>query len=95
MGVHLEEGSFVVRISLSAEFGEDYEGDEDGYVWLEAWRTGVRPALLRAILAELRAAPRFEAFPVSRGKSPDEELEIAVRFQPSAPNPSADPKNRH
>src|SRR5215472_1558692 len=35
MGVHLEEGSFVVRISLSAEFGEDYEGDEDGYVWLE------------------------------------------------------------
>ena len=95
MGVHLEEGSFVVRISLSAEFGEDYEGDDDGYVWLEAWRARVRPALVRAVLAELRAAPGLEALPVSRGKNPDEELEIAVRFRPPALNPSGDERNRH
>ena len=83
-----------MRISLSAEFAEDYEGDDDGYVWLEAWRARVRPALVRAILAELRAVPRLEAFPVSRGKNPDEEIEVAVRFQPSPSNPNSEAKNR-
>jgi hypothetical protein len=80
MAVHREEGRFVVRIELSAEFGEDYEGDDDGNAWLEAWRARVQPRLVRAVFAELRAEPGFSAVPVSRGKSPDEELEIAVTF---------------
>jgi hypothetical protein len=82
MAVHREEGRFVVRIELSAEFDEDYDGDEDGLAWLEAWRERVRPRLLRAVFDELRSEPGFVAVPVSRGKSPDEELEIVARFQP-------------
>jgi hypothetical protein len=81
MAVHREEGRFVVRIELSAEFGEDYEGDADGYAWLEAWRARVRPRLARAVFDQLRAEPGFSALPASRGKSPDEELEITVRFE--------------
>jgi hypothetical protein len=80
--VHREEGRFVVRIELSAEFGEDYEGDADGYAWLEAWRARVQPRVARAVFAELRAEPGFTAVPASRGQSPDAELEIAVRFEP-------------
>ncbi len=80
--VHREEGRFVVRIELSAEFGEDYEGDADGNAWLETWRARVQPRLAKAIFAELRAEPGFTAVPASRGRSPDEELEIAVRFEP-------------
>jgi hypothetical protein len=79
--VHREEGSFVVRIELSAEFDDGYEGDEDGNSWLDAWRARVQPRLIRAVFAELRAEPGFSAVPVSRGKSPDEEVEIAVRFE--------------
>jgi hypothetical protein len=82
MAVHHEEGHFVVRIELSAEFGEDYEGDDDGNAWLEAWRTRVAPRVVRAVFAELRAEPGFSAVPASRGKSPEEEVEITVRFQP-------------
>jgi hypothetical protein len=82
MAVHREEGRFVVRIELSAEFGEDYEGDDDGNAWLEAWRARVQPRIAKAVFAELRAEPGFSAVPASRGKSPDEELEIAVRFEP-------------
>ena len=33
-------------------------------------------------VAELRAEPGFTAVPASRGRSPEEELEIAVRFEP-------------
>ena len=82
MPVHREEGRFVVRIELSAEFGEDYEGDEDGNAWLEAWRARVQPRLAKAVFAELRAVPGFSAGPASRGRSPEDELEIAVRFEP-------------
>ncbi len=82
MAVHREEGRFVVRIELSATFDEAYEGDADGYAWLEAWRARVQPRLTRAVFEQLRAEPGFEAIAVSRGKAPDEELEIDVRFQP-------------
>jgi hypothetical protein len=84
MPVHREDGSFTVRIELSAEFGEAYEGDDDGNAWLERWRSRVQPRLARAIFEQLRAEPGFSAVPVSRGKHPDEELEIAVRFDPEA-----------
>jgi hypothetical protein len=84
MAVHREEGAFVIRIDLSADFGEDYEGDDDGYAWLEGWHARVRPRLVRAVFDQLRAEPGFSVIPASRGKSPDDEIEIAVRFQPSA-----------
>jgi hypothetical protein len=88
MAVHREEGSFVVRIELSAEFGEDYEGNEDGNAWLQGWHERVRPRLARAVLEQLRAEPGFSAHVVSRGKHPDAELEIDVRFaSPGAPRP--------
>jgi hypothetical protein len=88
MAVHREEGRFVVRIELSAEFGEDYEGDDDGYAWLEAWRARVQPRLARAVFDQLRAEPGFSALPASRGKSPEEEIEIAVRFEARPPGRS-------
>jgi len=79
MPVHREEGKFQVRIELVAEFDEDYEGDDDGYAWLERWKAETRPRLLKAVFDALRADPAYEAIPVSRGASPDEEAEIRVR----------------
>ncbi len=84
MTVHREEGGFVVRIELAADFAADYEGDDDGYVWLEGWRERVQPRVVRAIYDALRADPRFSAVPFSRGKSPSAEIEIAVRYHASA-----------
>ncbi|HEX8794015.1 MAG TPA: hypothetical protein VF765_23900 [Polyangiaceae bacterium] len=92
MAVHREEGRFVVQIELSAEFGADYEGDDDGYAWLADWRARVQPRVARAVLAELRTDRRFSAVPVSRGKSPDEALEIDVRFDPHASVPPGPPR---
>jgi hypothetical protein len=82
MSIHREEGRFLVRVELSAEFADDYEGDDDGNAWLEDWRVALKPRLVRAVFEALRSDPRFEAIPVSRGASPDDELEIAVRFKP-------------
>jgi hypothetical protein len=82
MAVHREHARFVVRIELSAEFDEGYEGDDDGYAWLARWRSRVQPRVLRAVFEQLRAEPGFSAVPASRGKSPDDEVEIDVRFRP-------------
>jgi len=81
MPVHREEARFVIRVELSAEFAEDYEGDDDGNAWLEAWRASVQPRLVRAVFDELRSDRRFGAVAASRGKNPEDEIEIAVRFQ--------------
>jgi hypothetical protein len=86
MPVHREEGSFVVRVELAAEFGEDYDGDDDGYAWLHAWRARVLPRIARAVFDELRAAPGYSAVAATRGKNPEDELEIAVRFEPRTGN---------
>ncbi|MDP9152296.1 MAG: hypothetical protein M3O36_20415 [Myxococcota bacterium] len=82
MPVHREEGRFVVRIELSAEFDERYEGDEDGYSWLESWRARVRPRVVRVLFDELRREPGFFALAASRGQNPEAEIEITVRFDP-------------
>ena len=81
MPVHREEGRFDIRIELSAEFDEDYEGDDDGYLWLRRFQEEVRPRLARAVFDALRSDPSFRAIPVSRGASPDENMEIDVRFE--------------
>jgi hypothetical protein len=41
----------------------------------------VQARVVRAVFAELRADPSFEAVPASRGKNPEDEIEIAVRFR--------------
>ncbi|HEX7604592.1 MAG TPA: hypothetical protein VF316_23400 [Polyangiaceae bacterium] len=82
MPVHREDGNFQVRIELVAEFDEDYEGDDDGYAWLERWKAETRPRLLKAVFDALRADATCDVIPVSRGASPDEEAEILMRLRP-------------
>jgi hypothetical protein len=80
MPTYREEGSLVIRIDLSAEFGEHYEGDDDGYAWLAKWRSAVQPRVVRAVFDALRSEPGYDAIPVSRGRSPDENVDVEVRF---------------
>jgi hypothetical protein len=82
MAVHREEGALTIRIELAAEFGDDYEGDDDGNVWLERWRSDVQPRVVRAVFDALREGARCDVIPVSRGRAPDENVDIEVRWKP-------------
>ncbi len=73
-----EEKTFTVRVNLVARFPEDYEGDEDGYVWLHDWETRVKPALLKAVMATLRATPSWSVRVRNRGMDAADEVEIAL-----------------
>jgi hypothetical protein len=87
MPVHREEGRFTIRVELSAEFDESYEGDDDGFAWLTRFREQVQPRLAKAVFDVLRAGNGLpdglsvRAIPVTRGASPDENLEIDVRLE--------------
>ncbi len=78
---HREEARFVIRIELSAEFADEYEGDDDGYAWLERWRSRAQPRVVRAIFAALREEAGFDAIPSARGVDPEGEIEIRVRLK--------------
>jgi hypothetical protein len=91
MADYREESSFVVRVSLGASFDDDYEGDDDGFAWLERWRAQVRPKLARAVADALRSDAAFEVTPASRGKSPDDELELTVELRRPPPRAPATP----
>lgn len=82
MTVHREEGALTIRLELSAEFDESYEGDDDGYAWLERFRSDVQPKVVRALFEALRSERRFDVIPVSRGRSPDDNVDVEVRFKP-------------
>lgn len=69
----------VVRLHLSAEFDDEYEGDDDGGEWLRRWHAEVRPTLVAAAIESLRK-PGWRVLPVSRGASPDREIEISVEL---------------
>jgi hypothetical protein len=86
MAVHREEGSLTIRVELSAEFDESYEGEDDGYVWLERFRAEVQPGVVRSVFEALRKNGAFDVIPVSRGRSPEEHIDVEVRLRPSRPH---------
>ena len=73
-----EEKAFTLRFTLEALFAEDYEGDEDEYVWLKEWEHGIKPALLKLIFDTLRKHPAWKAHFRNRGASSLDEIEIVL-----------------
>jgi hypothetical protein len=76
--MYREERELVIRLHLSAEFGEDYEGDDDGYAWYEAFDAEVRPQIVKALMRVLVDGGRFRVTPINRGLDNHQELELAV-----------------
>jgi hypothetical protein len=73
-----EEKDFILRFSLEAKFPEDYEGEEEGYLWLKEWESAVKPELLKIIFSSLRRHPQWNARVRNRGASPENEIEIVM-----------------
>jgi hypothetical protein len=74
------EKTFVLRFTLEAEIPsglferDDFEED----AWLDEWETALKPGIIRAVFAHLRAAPGWSARVRNRGISPLDEIEIVV-----------------
>jgi hypothetical protein len=74
---YVEQREFSLRIELRCAFPEDYEGDADGYAWVEE----VQPALaeiVRAAAAILAQRGSFRVHPANRGRPADEEVTLVA-----------------
>lgn len=83
--MHREEKTFSITLHLSAEFGDDYAGDEDGFAWHDHFQGAVKPALIAAVHEALRAHPRFRAVAAPRGRDPESGLDLDVHYEASKP----------
>ncbi|HTA92309.1 MAG TPA: hypothetical protein VK745_22180 [Polyangiaceae bacterium] len=77
---HREEKTFSISLHLSADFGDDYTGDDDGFAWHERFQRSVRPQLVAAVYDALRADPKFHAVAAPRGRDPEVALDLEVSF---------------
>jgi hypothetical protein len=77
---HREERTFTITLHLSADFADDYTGDDDGFAWHERFQQAVRPALVTAVFDALRAQPKFRAVAAPRGRDPESALDLDVSF---------------
>jgi len=83
---HREEKTFTITLHLSADFDDDYAGDDDGFAWHERFQHALRPALIAAVYDALRTQPRFRAVAAPRGRDPESALDLDVSYE--APKPS-------
>jgi hypothetical protein len=79
---HREQKTFTITLNLSAEFPDDYSGDEDGFAWHQRFLSSARPALVASLFEALRAQPRFHAVAAPRGRDPESALDLDVSFEP-------------
>jgi hypothetical protein len=76
----MNEKTFNIRFSVSANIPEalwesdDFEED----AWEHEWEVRIKPVLIRALFAQLRAFPEWRAHVRNRGISPLDEIEIVV-----------------
>lgn len=80
--MYQEEKTFTLRFSLEAAFPDDYEGEQDNYLWLKEWEQVVKPDLLKAVFDCLRRHPAWTVRVRNRGLSPLDEIEIAMAKDP-------------
>ena len=85
---HREERTFNITLHLSADFADDYAGDDDGFAWHERFQASVRPALIAAVYDALRAEPRFRAVAAPRGRDPESALDLDVSYEMPKPSVS-------
>jgi hypothetical protein len=82
-----EDKSFLFRISLEAQFPDDYEGLHDEYAWLREWELQIKPVMIKQLFETLREYPAWKAHVRNRGISAVDEIEVALVRDFSASSP--------
>jgi len=79
-GMETREKTFLLRFTLEAQIPEALFEEEDFEedAWLDEWEVEIKPGLIRAVFAQLRATPTWSARVRNRGVSPLDEIEIVV-----------------
>jgi hypothetical protein len=73
---YTEEREFTFRIQARVTFGEDYEGEEDGYAW--APELAALMGQMLSGMVQTASAAGWRVRPANRGRSTDEEVTLVL-----------------
>jgi hypothetical protein len=74
---YVEEREFVLRLELRCSFPEDYDGEEDGYAWVEEFRP-IAGEIVQAAVAAVARRPGWRVRARNRGRPSDEEITLVL-----------------
>jgi len=74
---YIEERTFVVRVEVRCTFPADYDGEEDGYAWVEEFRP-LAAEIAQAAATAVKRRPGWRVRPGNRGRPTDEEITLVV-----------------
>ena len=77
---YVEEREFVLRLELRCPFPADYDGDQDGYAWMEEFRP-IAAAIVQAAASAVRAHPGWKVRTGNRGRSTEDEVTLVLERQ--------------
>ena len=75
---YVEERDCTLRLDLRCEFGETYEGEEDGYLWVREFHDRILPHVVEAVVAAIRRQPGWTVRPANRGRALEDEVSLVV-----------------
>jgi len=73
-----EQTSWNIRLEATASFSEDYDGDDDGYVWRERFHKEVQPAIVASVFRALSNLEGWSVRTGNRGLATADELLIVL-----------------
>lgn len=74
---YVEEREFVLRLELRCPFPDDYDGEEDGYAWMESFAP-IAADIVQAASAAIRSRPGWTIRTANRGRPSEEEITLIV-----------------
>ncbi len=74
---YVEEKEFVLRLEARCEFPDDYDGEDDGYAWVEGFQP-LAAEIVRAAAAVLARHPEWRVRTSNRGRPADEEVTLVI-----------------
>jgi hypothetical protein len=77
MSAYVEEREFNLRFVLRASFGDDYDGEEDGYAWA-AELPGIAAEIVAAAAAVVSRHPGWSVRGGNRGRSSEDEVTLVL-----------------
>ncbi len=75
-----EEAVWNIRVEASAEFGDDYDGELDGYAWREAQFRELQNRAVSAVLRALAGTPGWRVRTGNRGLAATDEVLVHVEL---------------
>jgi hypothetical protein len=87
---YVEEREFLLRLEVRCPFPPDYDGDQDGYAWVESFRP-IAAQIVQAAAAAVKAHPGWRVRFANRGRSTDEEVTLVLE-RIVEPEPNVEPR---